>query len=141
MTDLPIMIRDMRDADRPLILHSWLRSYHANGDMCRGVPSALFYRHHHALADTMLGRAKVLVACNPEADDVAFGWACYERDGIAHDLLHYVYVKHAFHGFGVATRLLSGLSSRVTYTHRTRVCSALPIPEDWEYDPYRFLAP
>jgi GNAT superfamily N-acetyltransferase len=70
----------------------------------RAVPWDVFDRGHRELIARLWGLGRILVAADPEDDDVVWGWAC-ESNGV----LHWVYVKGPFRRAGIALRLLSSL--------------------------------
>lgn len=141
-TGLPIRVRSLLESDKPLVFSTWLRSYRAHGEACRGVPSRRYYDAHHWLVERAMSRADWRVACDPECESSVFGWCCYES-GAASDLLHYVYVKEKFMRYGLATLLTEPLGRTCYYTHTTDVVRELrrsgKIPPDWVYDPYPFM--
>lgn len=97
--ELPIEIREATDADFPFILDSWRKSYrevHATR-----FPKIPFGPIFDERTKRLRGRANWLVACAPDDRDYIFGWICGEPP-----MLHYVYVKKPYRGYGVAKRLI-----------------------------------
>lgn len=144
MTALPVVIRPARPADVPLILSSWLRSYH-DAPGVENIPNDVYFADtgHHGIVTRLLATAQTFVACAEDDSDNIQGWAC---DG-GQSLLHYVYVKAPFRRIGIAKLLLGGYGGRdvagmegrgaVRCTHWTRAMRAwrakgLP----YVYDPY-----
>jgi len=137
-TALPILVRPI-DWDDPmevnLVRSSWLRS-NASSGLARSLGRKAYYSGHHDLIDRLMHRAEMRVACSVTRHDTIVGWACVEPA-----VVHYVFVREEFRCNGVARRLLAELPERVTYTHRTDVCRALPIPAAWFYNAYAAFLP
>lgn len=137
-----LILRPGVQADHNFVRKWWLTSY-ADSAWARamtpwdvwqkGTTSKAYWTGHHALVDSLLERATLTIATWPEDTWTIVGFAVTE-----HDVVHYVYVAHDYKRQGVARRLLEGFDGclRVRYSHRSRACSALPIPKHWTYDPY-----
>lgn len=100
MTDIPLKFRSMTDGDVPFLVSTWIQSAFRNG-LAAHVSNEIYYRRQRALVLRLLATDSVLVACDPEAPDVVFGWVCY-RPGV----LHHVVTKAAFKGLGIGRQLL-----------------------------------
>lgn len=133
---LPILVRPSEHGDENYIRSSWLRS-NESSPVARTFGRKAYYSGHHQLVCRLLARHPVRVACSVDAPDTIVGWACVEPPSV----VHYVFVREEFRRYGVARRLLADLPERVTYTHRTDVCKALPIPAAWFFNMYRAFIP
>lgn len=146
------MIRPASRPDVSFICSSWLKSFRDSA-FAAGCPNSLYYYSHHKLLEVILPRAVVAVATDPSDPDLIVGWACAEGQPGAL-ILHYVYVKHRFRGFGVARRLVeallagAGSPGQVFYTHLTR--RGAEIARRWKddrkepamaYNPYLLILP
>lgn len=100
--------------------------------------SELYWGWQTEVVDRLLRDADLWIATWAEDTSTIVGW-CVTEGG----LVHYVYVAEKFRKQGVARRLLAPSLERakVTYTHRTALCSELPIPPNWTFDPRPALAP
>jgi GNAT superfamily N-acetyltransferase len=122
---LPIALRPALSGDYNFVLSSWLKSYFRNRQLfAQGaqLSEREYFVGHQRMVKWLLDRAPVLVACNPDDESQIYGWACYEEDGDT-TVLHYVYVKAPYRGYGVGRTLFTGLrhdSVRVVCTHWTR---------------------
>lgn len=97
-----------------------------------------YYRNHHALIERLLDEATTIVACSDAHAPTICGWACYER--AASHVLHYVYVREEFRGFGLARRMVDALpSADVLYTHLTRDVDARRLPPGWRHSLYPLM--
>lgn len=137
-----LILRPGAPADHNFVRKWWLRSYADSAwaramtpreDWQRGKTSPAYWQGHHALVDSLLERASLTVATWPEDTWTIVGFAVTDADAV-----HYVYVARDYQRQGVARRLLAAFDEmvRVRYSHRSRICGALPIPAHWNYDPY-----
>lgn len=134
VSGLPVTLRPALPTDRGFVVDSWLRSY-AGSPMAELAGRAYWTGHKRVVERILAEGAPVHVACSIDDPGTLFGWACKG------DALHYVYVKREFRRFGLARSLLRGMTGAVVYSHRTTLCSSLPIPAAWSYDPYAALEP
>lgn len=125
-----VAFRPAGQADVPFVLNSWLQSY-ARAPLALAVPREAYWRGHHDLVLAILGRCETTVACAPSDPDAIMGWATTWAGGV-----HYVYVKFPYRRLGIARRLLEHLPERSRYTHQTAIVASLPVPREWEFDPY-----
>lgn len=94
-------IRAGLEDDRDFILATWLRGYRHGSSFARRIRDGIFYRHHHPIATALLSRSNVLVAHDPEAPAVIYGYLVWEPGAV-----HWSYVKEDFRRYGIATALL-----------------------------------
>lgn len=117
-----VNIQDGSQEHHNFIKATWLKTYFSSGSrFCENMTPEVYYAHHPELLEKILKRSKVLVAQSKNDPDVTVGYLVYEPDNV----IHFVYVKHTFRRFGVATSLLirSGLRpDACSYTHRTGDC-------------------
>lgn len=102
--------------------------------------SQLYWDWQKEIVDRLVHGAELWVACWEEDQSAIVGW-CVTEPGAR--VVHYVYVAEKFRRNGVAGKLLAPAleQERVTFTHRTQLCGALPVPPNWTYDPRPALAP
>lgn len=126
--DLPIIIREMSPDDLHLVLDSWVKGYRGfafavpsrsgRWDGQSPLPTRLYLDEHERLVRDILDRSHTLVATRPEDPDQILGWLCYEPA-----LLHYVYVKTIYRGWGIARRMLGRANITrerpAVFSHRT----------------------
>jgi len=124
------------DLHKKFIVDSWLKSSHDSFPACL-IEQELYNANFLPWCVTLLSRALVLVAVNTEDHDHLCGWCCCS-DG----RIHYVYVKYALRGFGVARGLLreaeriSGkLATFTSLPNNQNVLKALA-RYGLKYDPY-----
>lgn len=89
----------------PFILNSWIRSYTSKGEW-RGCPAHHLARAQHALCREILSRPSTVVLV-AEPFGGGHGQVCgYVVGEPDESVMHWCYVKSAFRGARVATRLL-----------------------------------
>lgn len=125
-----VAIREAVAGDVPFVLNSWLQSF-ARAPFARLVPVDAYWRGHHELVLSVLGRSETRVACSPTDTDAIMGWSV-----TAPGVVHYVYVKFPYRRLGIARRLLAHVPEAARYTHATPVLASLPVPRGWQWDPY-----
>lgn len=134
-----ISIRHGQPADYALIYNSFLKSYR-DSPYTKGIPNTQYFSGHHKLIERALPLSIIRVACDSAKPTEIFGYAIAQAtmDGLS---LHWVYVKHAFRGFGIAKMLESELlkeSNIKYYTHRVKNMEGLLKDRDYIYNPYLF---
>lgn len=90
-------LRGVRDGDMPYVFATWMRWARASAPWLRLLPDRVFWSDRHgyrAHVEATIKRAKVTVACDPEAPDNIFGYVVAE----APRLLHFVYVDRVMRG-------------------------------------------
>lgn len=116
-------LRPYQPTDEAFLFNSWLKSYR-NSDFARALRNDIFYSMHHLVIERILQRptTQVLIACDPTAPDVVYGYLVAERVG-GPPIYHFLYVKAAFRRAGIAKALLeaTGASSGLAFfTHATK---------------------
>ena len=116
----------MRD-DVNFILNSWLKSYFRSRSwFCAAkLSERQYYDGHHRIIDAILRRESSAVIVLHEPSDISqiFGWVCFERDTHRLSVVHYIYVKSCFRGFGFGRHLFGVATegaARVVATHWTK---------------------
>ena len=90
-----------RDSDFPYVIRSWTQCCHGTFPW-RIAPERVWGVEWRARCVAVLERSSCMIACDPEDHSVIFGFIIYEPD-----VLHFVYTKHAFRGFGIAHALVN----------------------------------
>jgi GNAT superfamily N-acetyltransferase len=134
MTQVPVTLREMVDADRNYVLSSWIRSYAGKSREARDYTDrGAFARDYSPVVQALVARSRVLIAALTEEPDIIVGWAAVEGE-----TLHYVLVKPRWRQLGVARWLLADFAALpVAYTHTTSDSMRCPVPETWTYRRYR----
>lgn len=120
----PVRIRDYKPEDLGVVIHAWLLDYRRKA-FKRGIVPPVYYIFQERKIKALMDRHPPVIACDMEDEDHVYGWACGAKfeheDGIKDSVLHYVYVKEAFRGQGVASLLIKEFEpwSTLFYTHET----------------------
>lgn len=123
MTDA-IIIRPFRETDRDFIEGSWMLSFRDGLIDYLQTPyvrRSVYYRGQRKLIHALMNRpgAVCLIAATADYDDAILGWMLLEGEYV----VHYVYVKDAFRGQGIARQLLASVNiseDDLVYTHVTK---------------------
>lgn len=144
-----VLLRPCETQDRGYILEHWVRAHSHTADAFHAGQN--FMPGMWATAESILDRARCLVACAAADRSVILGFAIVEGN-----VVHYVYTRPDVRHQGIATQLLAPLlgNKAVRYSHlpphhavmKGRVVTvpskagpridALPIPSSWVYDPF-----
>lgn len=142
-----VSLRQLELTDLPFIFATYLKSYKL-APVNRRIRDTIYYPAQHALLERCLARpsTKVVIACLTDEPSTILGYAIREYERA---IIHYIYVKHEFQGYGIARMLISPDKRDpvdYTFTHWTE---AVHNPRDGTglltsfpglvYDPYRFL--
>lgn len=124
-----VLIRYYQDDDKNFILSSWLRSYR-NSQFAKKIQPEIYYANHARVVEHMIQTCTILVACDPTAPYVTYGYICYQPE-----LIHYIYVKYPFRKLKIATILLESSLLKPPYiiTHLTK---AINLDINVVYNPY-----
>lgn len=115
-------------SDRGIILATWLPGlYHGNG-MFKKIPKQLFEQRYSRVLEALLDSSPQMILCAADDPDVIVGYAV-----VSLPRLHWIYIKKAWRGLGLARQLLpEGIE---TVSHLTRVGEKL-MPKEWTFDPF-----
>lgn len=149
------LVRQVHDLDRDFIIGTWLDSAR-DSYAYMGIPTNLYYTKLGAIAESLVDRATVLLACDPDMPDVAYGFIVAEviDESVT---VHYCYVKRAWRRMGIMTLLWRRLleherdyGRHLVVTHRSKAFKAWfetnlitgVIPKHWTlvYNPFVMYA-
>lgn len=137
-----VEIRPLKKEDHAFLFSSWLRSY-KQSRFAHRIKNDIYFMWHHILIERLLSRPSVSVhVAHMKGDaDIIFGFLVSETMNQEPRILHYVYVKDDFRGFGLARELFNAAKLRapVYFSHWTYLAD--PIVEKHQatlvYDPYK----
>lgn len=135
-------LRPAEDTDLNYVRKTWLQEHAQQSKFIDEVGGGeVYFREHAKCRDAAIDRSAILIACRPNVPSGICGFAVTELDASTGDaLIHFVFVKERWRRLGVASLLLEPfVGKRAVCTHRTKVCSLLPMPEGWTFNPYPFL--
>ena len=138
-----IQLRLATEDDINFIFHSWLKSYR-NSQVVRNLNNSVYYTEHHKVIEHTAKSAMFIIACAASDPLHLYGWACAEMiDGVF--CLHYVYVKHAFRGLGIASILIQAFEhdfeTMGIYSHKHNASDYFSKRFNLIYHPYVLYAP
>jgi predicted GNAT family acetyltransferase len=138
-----IEIRGFRSStDEAFVYSTWLRNYKHSSYFAKRIRPVTFFAGHHNIASHILKKesVKVFVACPKDDIETILGYLVCEPDSDK-QIIHFVFVKDAFRGLGVARALVEASQidiNKIHFTHWT-----YPVDEfirkypDIIYDPYK----
>lgn len=120
---LTFPLRGADKGDLGFIFGTW-RDTFRESQWAGVIPNHLYRETMDETIRGLLARgAKVLVATNPSDASHLVGFVCYEAPSDHPPVLHYIFVKDAFRGYGAGKQLLerAGFDRQLPfhYTHRT----------------------
>ena len=98
-----IQMRDFqRITDEAFVIDSWMRSFYTNSPFTIYLPRKEFQVKHLPIINRLIGKSTIRLAVEGMSPDIIVGYIVYEPE-----VMHYVYVKEAFRGFGIGRRLIA----------------------------------
>jgi hypothetical protein len=143
---IAILLRKIEPDERALslVLDSWTKTVAAESPWNFStprhpppLPPTLLIYEHDTLLKKIIPHSTITLACDPDDPDTIWGYVC--TDG---DLLHFIYVKSAFRGFGIGGCLLraAGLpDNNVITSHRTKSLFVAFPGIRFLWNPYRMI--
>jgi hypothetical protein len=117
-------IRTITPNDFNWVVSSWRNDFRKNGRFGWGMTNEVYHRNYREVIMNTMKWTPCYVAYDLEAPDVTLGFIC---GGIfnGYPVIHYIYVKNNFRGFGLAGALLEhfGLKPKmpIIATHSTKM--------------------
>lgn len=132
-----ITIREAIPKDIEFIYATWLNSYHYDS-WAKSIAKSVFFNNYKRVIDKVLSQSKVAIACLTENQDVILGYLVYDEPK---RFAHYVFVKEAFRGFGLASELYKSVfktyNEYTEITHRTKTVSPIiKLKKSLIYNPF-----
>lgn len=124
-SDLQWAIRPASGSDLNFLYSTWLNSYRCDSKIGKSTKKSVYFGEYYSVVDSILEKAKTLIACLSEEPNVIVGFLVFEPQ-----VLHYCFTKESFRGLGVARSLYDrafGGAGALFHTHKTR--QAEPILE------------
>lgn len=137
--------RPYTTTDIPFVQNSWGSSYYKGSSYHTVLTPDEFHAFHKITRDSFFHRpqAAVILCVSKEDPDLIMGWIAVEKPvkspGI---VIHYVYVKQAFKGLGMASALLEKVcgDGPVLFTHLTERANRMMIRNPDKFQDF-FYAP
>lgn len=118
------IIRLGRPEDRPLIYATWLRGLYYGNKYYKTIDQSAYFATYPKVLEHLLNNSSVQVACLSSDPDVVLGYVVYKGDTV-----HWIYVKRAWRGLGIAKSLFPPIVNIVS--HLTDA-----INNKWRYIPF-----
>lgn len=117
-----VAIRDVLPGDFNFIYATLLRGLYYGSDYYRQVPKDIFMKNYHAALEKFFDfpNIRVRVACLKDDPEVILG---YVIDNAITPITHWVFVKSAWRGIGIAKALVDPKTEAVT--HMTKVAQSI----------------
>ena len=141
-----ILLRKPEPDDRAIrfVLDSWCKTVAAEPPWdfsstrhTPPPPHPLLIYEQDTLLKKIIRNSSITLACDPDDPDTVWGYVCCDGE-----LLHFIYVKSAFRGFGIGGCLLRSAGipkGKMMISHRTeRLFTAFPNIRFF-YHPYRMI--
>lgn len=131
-------IRAYKECDKDFILASWLHSYKHSSDFAKRIKHNVFYHWHNLIANNLLSRGQVSIACLPDEEDAILGYIVSELQQDQR-IVHYLLVKEEWRKLGIARALFNSVDEGkpIYFTHWTAPMTSLFDKHSLIYDPYR----
>ena len=105
-------VRDYKPEDKAFIMSTFLRGLYYGDSWFSSMPKDLFMNHYKVIADAILNKHTVKVACLKEDPDIILGYSILSKD---FSTIHWVFVKSSFRKLGVSKALLPKFPNFVTH--------------------------
>lgn len=105
-------VRDYKESDKSFILATFLRGVYHGDSWFSYIPRSIFMDNYKHIADQLLAKSLVKVACLREDPDVILGYSILSNN---YHTIHWVHVKKAWRKQGIARSLLPQFPSAVTH--------------------------
>lgn len=129
----PVRLRTRAPGDDAFIYSSWLKSYRQS-PAAKEFSNDVYYSGQSRLIARLMKEATILLACSQDDEDQVYGYICFGPG-----LLHYLYVKHAYRGYGIARLLTERVTTGpLEYTHLVPAFCA-KLPEGSRFNPWGVL--
>lgn len=101
-------IRDYKPEDKNFIMASFLKGLYygfddETGSWFRQIDKDIFMQNYSKIAEALLQKSEVKVACLPEDQDVILGYSMLSKD---FNTIHWCFVKSAWRNKGIGTSLV-----------------------------------
>lgn len=105
-------IRDYTEADKAFVMATFLRGLYYGDSWFSIIPKQIFMDNYKLIAEALLAKNIIKIACLKEDKDVILGYSILSND---FNNIHFVYVKSAFRRQGIGKSLLPQFPLCVTH--------------------------
>lgn len=114
-----ITLRPGTKDDEAFIFSTWLKNLYFYSRFRKRLAKPAFMSWFHARAESVLAKASIVVACDPEESSVIYGYRISDKMATGQHVVHFVYVKGLWKKHGIATKLMEDVPSSFVFPHRT----------------------
>ena len=126
-------VRSYVPADKHLIMSTWLIGLYYGDTLYSLIDKDIFMKYYHKVLESIIssGAYKINVMCDKDDSNVIIGYSVLSPDAT---VLHWVFVKKDFRGYGVATDLVP--ETVKTVTHLTKAGIRILKKKNLAYNPF-----
>ncbi len=128
-----VQVRDGVESDKNFILATFLRGLYYGDSWFSIIPKNVFMDNYKVIAEILVQKGNIKVACLPEDPDVIIGYSILSPDFQG---IHWVYVKSAWRKKGIAKALLPQYPLYVTHLSKLGY-QLLPKFKDAIFNPFK----
>jgi hypothetical protein len=140
--NLPVSFRKYNpQTDESFILNSWLKEFRLS-PFAETISNPVYYANQHRIIENIIKRSDVVVCCNEEDEDQIYGYAVGEHTEQGELVLHWLYVKRPFRGFGLSELLTNKFErngKKGYFTHLDNFMKFVAGKMGLIHDPYRAM--
>ena len=137
-------LRPPTDQDVSFVFNSWLKSFRQAPAMAN-ISNTVYFKEAHAQIEKVIQSpgCRAVVACDPSpgSENVIYGYGVGEIVD-SEFIIHWIYVKHPFRGFGVGkaieAELLKTPHETVSFSCYSNLSNALTKSRKYTYNPFKF---
>lgn len=107
-------IRDYKAEDHAFIKSTFLRGLYYGNEFFKIMPKDLFMAYYKLIAEALIKKSQVKVACLKDDIDIILGYSILSQD---FSVVHWIFIKSAFRKQGISKRLLP--ERPLQFTHFT----------------------
>lgn len=117
--------------DLPFIYSTWLKGLYHGNSLYRKIDQGVFYEKYHQVLEALLNRSNVRLVCLADEPDVILGY-CVHSDRV----LHWVFVKKAWRGKGIAKTLIPDNTTTVSHLTKSGESIMKKKKPEWKFNPF-----
>jgi GNAT superfamily N-acetyltransferase len=143
VASIAFALRPGAQEDEGFVYSTWLKNFKYSSRFANRIPDTVYFAAHKRLIEAAVARSHVLVAVDPAAPLVIYGYAVAEpgRD-LVPGCLHFLFVKARWRKLGVGRALVEAIRpAPCQFSHWTYEWDTFGLRyPDMRYNPYRALA-
>lgn len=105
-------VRDYTSADKAFVMSTFLRGLYYGESWFSEIPKSVFMNNYKHIAEKIVDKSIVTIACLPDDPDVILGYSILSQDL---QVVHWVYVKSIWRQKGIAKNICPKYPTTVTH--------------------------